>query len=308
MSDTTTSSDHHTLPSGIWTALVTPFDQNGQLDLPAFADLVQWQIEQGVQGLVVCGSTGEASALSLKERLQLLEVCLQYANGRVPVIAGAGHNDTQQAQRLQQHMGQAGAYATLQTVPWYNKPSQEGLYRHFCCVASSCDTPFLAYNVPARTGVNIDIDTLVRLAKTCPHMVGIKDANAQAARLQCLVHDLALIRPDMVVLSGEDHFILPLLALGGHGVISVVANVAAADMVQLWQAWCNQEIEQARQLAHRITKLAQLLFRQTNPMGVKAALHLMNKAQLTLRLPLYPPNEQQIQRLRTGLSQWGLLP
>ncbi|MEM7588726.1 MAG: 4-hydroxy-tetrahydrodipicolinate synthase [Myxococcota bacterium] len=302
-----TSSRHKNLPSGIWTALITPFDQKGQLDLHAFGDLVQWQIQQGVQGLVVCGSTGEAATLNDKERLQLLEVCLKHAADRVPVIVGAGSNDTRQAQALHKRMGQAGACATLQTVPWYNKPSQEGLYRHFSCIAESCDTPFFAYNIPARTGIDLHVETVLRLAKACPHMIGLKDANVQAKRLQFLIHDLALVRPDMLVLSGEDHFTLPLLALGGHGVVSVVSNVAPAEMVQLWQAWCKNDVHQAQRLAHRMTTLAELLFQQTNPMGVKTALHLMDRAQLTFRLPLCPPNNQQIQQLRANLSQWGLL-
>lgn len=281
--------------------------KDGSLDLAAFKNLVAWQIEQGVHGLVVCGTTGEAATLDPAERFRLVETCLEQANGRVPVMAGAGSNDTRQATRLHEQMGRLGVCATLQATPWYNKPTQEGLYRHFRSIAESSDTPFVAYNVPARTGVDLHPATLLRLARDCPSLLGIKEAHADPKRCQMLVRELARTRPDMVVLSGEDAFFLPLLALGGHGIVSVMSNVAPARTVQLWHAVQRNNRQEARELAYRLTRLADVLFWRTNPIVVKTALHLMNHIQLGFRLPLCPLDKQETERVRVCLDQEGLL-
>ncbi|MEM7494884.1 MAG: 4-hydroxy-tetrahydrodipicolinate synthase [Myxococcota bacterium] len=292
-----------TLTQGVWTALVTPMHQDGSLDLGVFKNLVAWQIEQGVHGLVVCGTTGEAATLNPAERLRLVEACLEQANGRVPVMAGAGSNDTRQAVQLHEQMGRLGVCATLQATPWYNKPTQEGLYHHFRSLAESSDIPFVAYNVPARTGVDLHPETVLRLARDCPNMLGLKEAHTDAKRCQMLVHELARTRPDMVVLSGEDAFFLPLLALGGHGIISVMSNVAPSRTVALWQAVQRNSQQEARELAYRLTRLADVLFWRTNPIVVKTALHLMGRIQLGFRLPLCPLSGQETEHVRSCLEQ-----
>ncbi len=295
------------LTQGVWTALVTPMKTDGSLDLVAFKNLVEWQIEQGVHGLVVCGTTGEAATLSLAERLQLVEVCLKQANGRVLVMAGAGSNNTQQALELHKQVGQLGVCATLQVTPWYNKPTQEGLYRHFHSIEENSDVPFVAYNVPSRTGIDLHPKTLLRLAQNCPQLLGLKEAHADAQRCQMLVYELAQIRPDIMVFSGEDAFFLPLLALGGHGIISVMSNVAPSQTVRLWQAAQQNNWQEARKLAYQLTCLADVLFWRTNPVVVKTALHLMNRIQLGFRLPLCSLNNQEMEHVQSHLKQWGLL-
>lgn len=295
------------LLTGVFTALVTPFQSDGAIDFDAFDQLIHDQIENGVNGLVVCGSTGESHALSIDEHIELVSRCVSSAAGRVQIIAGAGSNNTRAACALQRAMNELGISATLQVMPWYNKPSQEGLYRHFRQIAESSDLPLLLYNVPYRTGVDILPDTIMRLARDCPTIVGIKESNVELLRLQSILAALSHERPDFCLLSGEDACVLPLLAMGGHGVISVSSNFAPREMVALVRAFHDLDFGTARAVANRFASLISLMFFRTNPLPIKTALHLKGKIHNCFRLPLCPLSDDDTMVLQKGLRDGGWL-
>jgi len=288
--------------SGSMTALVTPF-RDGEFDERAYRGLIEFQIDAGTDALVPCGTTGESATLSHEEHDRVVETCIAAAAGRVPVIAGAGSNSTSEALRLTRHAKEAGADAALLITPYYNKPTQEGLYRHFRAVAESVDIPIILYNVPARTGVNMTADTVARLAEL-KNIVGVKEASGNLGQV-CEI--LRLTPKKFCVLSGDDALCFPMLALGAKGVISVASNVAPKEMADLYDAFVLGEISRAREIHFRLWPLFNVLFIETNPIPVKTAAAMMGMADEEFRLPLCPMSDGNRKALSKVLSGLGLV-
>ncbi len=287
---------------GAITALVTPF-RNGRLDEEAYRELIDWQIRQGVDGIVPCGTTGESATLSHEEHNRVIDIAVDEARGRVPVIAGTGSNSTAEAIRLTRHAKEAGADGALLITPYYNKPTQEGLYQHYRRVAEETKFPLILYNVPSRTGVNLLPETVARLAGI-PDVVGIKEATGDLRQVSEVLEKCG---DRISVLSGDDFTVLPLLCLGGRGVISVVSNVAPADMAGMVRAFNDGDLARARELHFRLMPLARAMFLETNPVPVKTALALMGRIALEVRLPLYEMTPENRARLEGVLRSYGLL-
>ncbi len=287
---------------GAITALVTPF-RNGRVDEEAYRELIDWQIRQGVDGIVPCGTTGESATLSHEEHNRVIDIAVDEAKGRVPVIAGTGSNSTAEAIRLTRHAKEAGADGALLITPYYNKPTQEGLYQHYKRVAEETKFPLVLYNVPSRTGVNLLPETVARLAEI-PDIVGIKEATGDMRQVSEILEKCG---DKISVLSGDDFTVLPLLSLGGRGVISVVSNVAPADMAELVRAFDSGDLARARELHYRLMPLARAMFFETNPIPVKTALSLMGKIHLELRLPLCEMKPENRARLEGVLRDYGVL-
>ena len=287
---------------GVLTALVTPF-RDGAIDEAALRNLVDLQIEAGVDGLVPCGSTGEAATLSHAEHRRVVEIVVQAARGRVPIIAGTGSNSTREAIELTQHAKAAGADGALLISPYYNKPTQEGIFLHYAEVARATSFPLLAYNIPGRTASNILPATIARMADV-PQIVGVKEASGDVGQIAEVI---ARCPEDFAVLAGDDAMTLPLLALGGRGVIATTANVAPSAMVQMIRAFRAGDVVEARRIHFRLLPLFQVLFCETNPIPVKAALALMGLCGTEIRLPLTPLSEPHRERLQVVLKELGLL-
>ena len=286
---------------GSMVALVTPF-ANDEVDYEAMGRLIEFQIANGTQGIIPCGTTGESPTLSFEEHKRVVEICVDQAKGRVPVIAGTGGNSTAEAVELTEHARQAGADATLQVVPYYNKPTQEGLYRHFARIAE-VGLPVILYNIPGRTGVNMLPDTVGRLAKV-PGIIGIKEASGN---LQQMAEVINACPEKFILLSGDDTIVLPVLAIGGQGVISVVSNVAPRLMAELCNSYLSGDLDTARRLYYKMLPLALSMFYETNPIPVKTALGLMGKCSPECRLPLAPMGEAAKERLAGVLRRQGLI-
>jgi 4-hydroxy-tetrahydrodipicolinate synthase len=287
---------------GVFTALVTPF-RDGALDERALHDLVELQVGSGVDGLVPCGSTGEAATLSHAEHRRVVEVVVAAARGRVQVLAGTGSNSTAEAIALTRHAKEAGADGALLISPYYNKPMQQGIVAHYAEVARQTSFPLVVYNIPGRTASNVLPDTLARLAEI-DQIVGVKEASGS---LDQMAHVIAAVPDSFAVLSGDDALTLPLLAIGGAGVISTTSNVVPAEMVELVRAFRAGDVERARALHYRLLPLFDALFLETNPIPVKAALALRGVILEELRLPLTrlsPPNRE---RLQAAMKELGLL-
>jgi 4-hydroxy-tetrahydrodipicolinate synthase len=288
--------------AGSMTALVTPF-RDGEFDERAYRELIEFQIAAGTDALVPCGTTGESPTLSHEEHDRIVEVCIAAAGGRVPVIAGAGSNSTREALRLTRHAKEAGADAALLITPYYNKPTQEGLYQHYAHIAERVDIPLVLYNVPGRTGVNLLPETVARLARIA-NIVAIKEATGDLRQASKVVE---LCGDRITLISGDDFTVLPLLAIGGRGVISVVSNVAPAEMAQMYDAFCAGNLGVARELHYRLFPLAEAMFIETNPVPVKTALALMGRISPEVRLPLCAMSEKNRERLAEVLRAAGLL-
>jgi 4-hydroxy-tetrahydrodipicolinate synthase len=287
---------------GVLTAVVTPF-RDGAVDEPALRNLVDLQIEAGIDGLVPCGSSGEAATLSHAEHRRVVEIVVQAARGRVPVVAGTGSNSTREAIELTQHAKAAGADGALLISPYYNKPTQEGIFLHYAEVARATSFPLLAYNIPGRTASNILPATIARMADV-PQIVGVKEASGDVGQIAEVI---ARCPEDFAVLAGDDAMTLPLLALGGRGVIATTANVAPSAMVQMIRAFRVGDVAEARRIHYRLLSLFQVLFCETNPIPVKAALALMGVCGPEIRLPLTPLSEPNRERLQVVLKELGLL-
>ncbi len=286
---------------GSMTALVTPF-RNGRFDEAAYRSLIDFQIAAGIDGVVPCGTTGESATLSHEEHDRVVEVCIDQVAGRVPVVAGAGSNSTAEALRLTRHAKEAGASAALLITPYYNKPTQEGLFRHYTAVADAVDIPLVIYNVPSRTGTDILPETLARLAGN-PRIVAVKEATGSLARAS----EIRLACGErLAILSGDDFTFLPLLEVGGQGVISVVSNVAPADMAGLYDAFASGDHVRARELHYRLYPLMKAMFLETNPGPAKTALAMMGKISGELRLPLAPMSDKNREALAVVLAGYGL--
>lgn len=283
-------------------ALITPF-KDGAVDEDAFRDLIEFQIENGTSAIVPCGTTGESATLDVREHERVIDIAVEAVKGRVPVIAGTGGNSTHEAIELSKHARKSGADATLQVTPYYNKPSQEGLYRHFAEIAKQVSLPQVLYNVPGRTGVNMLPETVARLAKL-PEIVAIKEASGSLGQMTEIIH---LAGDKITLLSGDDNLTLPVLAIGGKGVISVVANIMPGENARLIDAWEKGDLEEARRLFYYIFPLCQAMFFETNPVPVKTSLALMGKIKEGLRLPLAPMSENNLARLKKVLSDYGLI-
>lgn len=286
---------------GAIVATVTPF-RNGKLDVTALKKLVKFQIENGTDGIVPCGTTGESATLSFDEHERVIDTVIQAAGGKVPVIAGTGSNNTREAIRLTRYAKKAGANGALVITPYYNKPTQEGLYRHFRAVAEAADIPLILYNVPGRTGVNMTAATVARLAEV-PNVAGVKEASGDLNQ----VCDILRATPkSFSVLSGDDFLFFPMMALGAKGVISVTSNVAPRAMAELYDAYVIGEISRAREIHYRLWPLFRGCFLETNPIPAKTALAMMGRIREEFRLPLCPMGDANRKALAQVLSDLRL--
>lgn len=288
---------------GAFTALVTPF-KNGGIDEKKYRELIEWQIKEGINGLVPCGTTGESATLSHEEHEAVIRICIDQAKGRVPVIAGAGSNNTTEAVSLARFAKDAGADAILLITPYYNKPTQEGLFAHFKTINDAVDIPTVVYNVPGRTGVNINAPTMGRLYKELKNVIGVKEATANLIQVSDMLEECG---DDFILLSGDDFTVLPSLAVGGMGVISVVSNIAPRDMAGLCSAYFAGDMKKARELHYKLAPLCRACFFETNPVPVKAALGHMGMLDPTPRLPLVPLQEANDKKLKSALKDYGLI-
>ena len=284
-------------------ALVTPF-RGGKVDEAKLRELVEMHVAQGTDGIVPCGTTGESPTLSHDEHRRVVEIVIEAARGRLHVIAGTGSNATSEAIDLTRHAKKAGATGALVVNPYYNKPTQEGLYRHFRAVAEAADIPILVYNIAGRTAVNVETDTLARLAKDCPNIVGVKEASGSLDQMTQVV---LACGPDFSVLSGDDNITLPLMSVGGRGVISVVANIAPREVAEMTHAALAGDWKLARDLHLKLFPLSRAMFLETNPIPVKEAMAMMGMLDLELRLPMCPMGAANRERLKAILAQHGLL-
>jgi 4-hydroxy-tetrahydrodipicolinate synthase len=287
---------------GAITAIVTPF-KNGQFDEAAYRELIEFQIEGGVHGIVPCGTTGESPTLSHAEHKRVVETCIDQVKKRVVVIAGSGSNSTAESLELTRHAQDAGADAALMITPYYNKPTQEGLYQHYKTVTSQTKIPIVVYNVPGRTSVNLLPETMARLADL-PNIVGLKDATGD---LKQGAKTLELCGDKITVLSGDDFTTLPLLAVGGMGVISVVSNAAPKDMADMCNAFFAADLARARELHYKMWPLIEAMFYETNPVPVKTALKLMGRITGEVRQPLWAMSEANENTLRQVMQKYGLI-
>jgi 4-hydroxy-tetrahydrodipicolinate synthase len=288
---------------GCGTAMVTPFTLGGDLDEPALRRLTRRQIDAGIHFLVPCGTTGETPTLNERERVRVVEIVVEEAAGHVPVLAGAGGYDTEGVIALADEMKKAGANGILSVTPYYNKPTQEGLYQHYRAIASRTDLPIIVYNVPGRTGCNVEVATLARLA-AIPGIVGVKEASGNMTQI-C---EVCRAVPDhFVVLSGDDALTLPCMAVGGRGVISVASNEVPREMVQMVEAALADDFASARALHARLLPLMQINFVESNPIPVKAAMAMMGLLEERYRLPMVPPRDESRRRIAEVLRATALL-
>jgi 4-hydroxy-tetrahydrodipicolinate synthase len=288
--------------SGSMVALVTPF-KNGQVDWPSLEALVEFHLQNGTNGIVPCGTTGESATLSHAEHDEVIRTVIKAVNKRVPVIAGTGSNSTDEAVRLTQEAERSGADGALMISPYYNRPTQEGIYQHYKKVASAVAIPLIVYNIPGRTGSKIEPETLARLAEIS-NVAGVKEATGSVDQA---IDVIRLCGDRLAVYSGEDSLIYSLMSLGGKGVISTVANVAPKQTAQLAAACLAGKWDQARTMQFQLIPLIHSLFIETNPIPVKTALALMGKCSGELRLPMTAMTEGNLQRLKAALGDFGLL-
>jgi 4-hydroxy-tetrahydrodipicolinate synthase len=283
-------------------AIITPFKDN-KVDEECYRELIEVQIEAGTSAIVPCGTTGESATLTMEEHSRVIDVAVEAVNKRVPVIAGTGGNSTQEAIELTEHAKKAGADATLQVTPYYNKPTQEGLYQHFKAIAAAAPLPQVLYNVPGRTSVNMLPETVARLAEL-PEVVAIKEASGDLVQMAEIVR---LTGDKVTLLSGDDNVILPVLGIGGKGVISVVANIVPKDTADVIKAWEEGNFDGAKELFYKLFPLCQAMFYETNPIPVKTSLALMGKIREEMRLPLAPMSPANRERLQKALKEYGLI-
>jgi 4-hydroxy-tetrahydrodipicolinate synthase len=287
---------------GAIVAIITPF-KNGRVDEEALRRLIEEQITAGTDAIAPCGTTGESTTLSHEEHDRVIEITIAAVAKRVPVIAGTGSNSTSEALRLTRHAWEAGADGALLVCPYYNRPTQEGLYQHYCSVAKEVPLPIIVYNIPGRTGTNMLPETLARLAEI-PNIVGVKEASGSMKQMSDVIQ---LCGEDFDVLSGDDIFTLPLLAIGGKGVVSVISNVVPADMAGMVDAFAEGNLEKARLLHRRMSPLIDALFVETNPIPVKTALAMMGKIEEDIRLPLCRISDKGRETLTKAMQSYGLI-
>lgn len=284
-------------------AIATPF-KNGKVDEPTLKKLVEFQIKSGTNGIVPCGTTGESPTLNNEEHEHVIDVCIQTAKGRVPIIAGTGSNSTAEAVALTQHAKKMGADGVLQVSPYYNKPTQEGLYRHFKAVSECSSLPIILYNIAGRTAVNIEPTTVARLARDCKNIVGVKEASGSIDQMQTT---RMLCPKDFILLSGDDALLLPILSIGGSGVISVAANIVPKDILKIISSFTAGKIDEAQKAHYKLLPLLKSLFIETNPIPVKAAMALMGLCSEEIRLPLCEMSRSTHEILKQALKDYGLI-
>jgi 4-hydroxy-tetrahydrodipicolinate synthase len=289
--------------TGTGTALVTPFRTDGSLDETALRSLVRRQIDAGINFLVPCGTTGESPTLTHAEHLRVVEITLEIAKGKVPVLAGAGGYNTAEVISLAKELQHLGPDGILSVTPYYNKPTQEGLFQHFRAIASAVDLPIILYSVQGRTGVNIEPPTVLRLSQI-PNIIGIKEASGSITQMGAILN---LVPREFLVLSGDDSLTLPLISLGGRGLISVASNEIPAEMTRLVQSALSGDFAEARRLHFQYLSLMDINFVESNPIPVKAALAEMGLLQPVWRLPLVPPKLENLARIRAILESLNLL-
>ena len=287
---------------GVFVAIVTPF-KNGKIDEEALRGLIDFQTAGGVDGIVPCGTTGESATLNHEEHDQVIRIAVDACKGKASVLAGTGSNSTQEAIQLSRNAKNAGADGLLQITPYYNKPNQEGLYHHFSSIADAVDLPIVLYNVPSRTSVNMVPETVVRLAKI-KNIVGTKEASGSLQAISKIIDNCG---KDFTVLSGDDPLLWPILAIGGKGVISVTANILPAKVVAMCEAGTNGNMAKARSMHYELMDISDSLFADTNPIPVKAALHLMGKIENELREPLIELSSNHLERLKKAMACHNLL-
>jgi len=287
---------------GAFVAIVTPFTDDGRIDEKGLRELIEFQIESGTHGIVPCGTTGESATMSHEEHHRVVELTIDQVNGRVPVLAGAGSNSTSESIELTRHAKEAGADGVLLITPYYNKPSQEGLYQHFKAISDAVDIPMILYNVPGRTSVNMLPATVARCAEL-PNVVGIKEATGNLNQVSEVIR---LCPDDFAVMSGDDFTAMATVAIGGTGVISVVSNVAPAEMAKLMELSLAGDFAAARKVHYRLFPLMQAMFMDTNPVPAKAALAMMGRiANPAPRLPLAPLGADAQEKLRRIMNEFG---
>ena len=289
--------------TGCGTALVTPFRADQSLDEAAIRRLVRRQIDAGINFLVPCGTTGESPTLTRAEHLRVVQIAIEEAKGHVPVLGGAGGYNTREVIELARELELMGVDGILSVTPYYNKPTQEGLYQHYKSIAAAIRIPIIIYSVQGRTGVNVEPSTLARLA-AIPNIVGVKEASGNIAQMASVIHQ---VPPDFIVLSGDDAITLPLIALGGRGIISVASNEIPAEMAQLAQLCLAGNFAAAREVQRRYLPLMEVNFIESNPIPVKAAMALMGLLEPVYRLPMVPPKEEHLARIERVLESLGLM-
>jgi 4-hydroxy-tetrahydrodipicolinate synthase len=284
--------------------IITPFNEDETLDLDTLQRLIDWHIQSGSHGISVTGTTGEPSSLTLKERELVMETAINTVNKRVPIVPGTGstnHQETLHLTKLAQEMGADGA---MVIVPYYNKPSQHALYKHFKAIADSVDIPLIVYNIPGRTAVNLEVKTLARLNEDCPNIIGVKESNKDFEHInRVLLH----CGRDFLLYSGIELLCYPMLAIGGAGYISATANVLPSKVAEVYNAWESGNVEEALNLHYDLMPLNDVLFKDTNPAPLKAALGMMGKINPTLRLPMDLPADSLQEEIRSVLTEYGLV-
>ncbi|PIP19892.1 MAG: 4-hydroxy-tetrahydrodipicolinate synthase [Candidatus Omnitrophica bacterium CG08_land_8_20_14_0_20_41_16] len=305
---------------GSMVAIVTPFSaatrggsakqydgnfggKNLVVDEKTFRDLIEFQIKNGTSGIVPCGTTGESATLSFQEHERVIEVTIAQVKKRVPVIAGTGSNSTEEAIMLTKHAEKSGVDASLQVSPYYNRPTQKGLYEHFKAIADSVKIPIILYNIASRTGVNIEPETMAKLACDCKNIVGVKEASGSLEQMSRIK---AFCPPDFELISGDDSLTLPVLSIGGTGIISVVANIAPKDTADLVSAFEKGNIKKAQELHYKLLPLIKAMFLETNPMPVKTAMGLLGMCEPDLRLPMCAMLPENLEKLKKALKDYGL--
>lgn len=284
-------------------AIATPF-KNGKVDEKTFRDLIEFQIKNGSSGIVPCGTTGESATLSFEEHDRVIEISVEQTKKRVPVIAGTGSNSTEEAIMLTRHAAKAGADASLQVSPYYNRPTQRGLYEHFRAIAESVNIPIILYNIASRTGVNIEPETITKLASDCKNIVGVKEASGN---LEQMARIKMLCPPNFDLISGDDGLTLPVLSIGGTGIISVVANIVPRDVAELVASFEKGNIKKAQDIHYKLLPLIKACFIETNPIPVKTAMGLMGLCAPDLRLQMCPMSAENLEKLKKALRDYGLL-
>lgn len=284
-------------------ALVTPF-KNNKVDEKKLKELISWHIKEGTDGIVPCGTTGESTTLSWAEHERVVEICVEVANKKLPVIAGTGSNSTEEAIMLTKHAAKIGVDGSLQVSPYYNRPTQKGLYLHFKSIAESVDIPIILYNIASRTGVNIEPETMAKLANDCKNIIGVKEASGNLDQMSRIK---ALCPENFILLSGDDSLTLPILSIGGKGIISVVANIVPRDVKNMVLAFEKGNIKEARRLHYKLLPLIKAIFIETNPIPIKTAMGILKLCAPQLRLPMSPIGEENYEKLRKALKDYKLI-
>jgi len=284
-------------------AIVTPF-KNNKIDEKKLRELIDFQINNGTSGIVPCGTTGESATLNFDEHELVIQITIDQVNKRVPVIAGTGSNSTQEAIMLTQQAAKAGADASLQVSPYYNRPTQKGLYEHFKAIARSVKIPIILYNIAGRTGVNIEPETIAKLASDCKNIVAVKEASGSLDQMSRIKQ---LCPKEFNLISGDDGLTLPVLSIGGIGIISVVANIVPADVANLVSAFAKGDFKKAKELHYKLLPLIKAVFLETNPIPVKTAMGLLGMCAPDLRLPMCSMSVDNLEKLKKALKDYGLL-